>query len=343
MNSLERFETAMNLEEPDKVPLAYLFLGAGHSILNELGVTLKDVYYDPQGIVRAQLKAKEMFGHDNVMSPWGCITVEAEALGSKIEIREMDYPKIVKHAVEELGDIDALEVPDPLKDGRMPIILESLKILVNTVGKDTAVVGFMSSPFTILDGIRGMSKVGIDMLMDPDWLRKMLEITTDTCIEYGKCMVDVGVNTILVKDGFAGADMMSREHCLDFDVKYLKSVVTSLQDRGVKIIIGNVSSQPYLDMQVALKPDAICFASGNIGEVKKKFRNKVCIMGNVDQTKMPFGNTKDVEEEAKSCIEKAMDGGGYILSTGCEIPLETPADNVKALLTAVERYGVYGG
>jgi uroporphyrinogen decarboxylase len=341
MNALERFEAAMNLKEPDRVPLAYLFLGAGHSILKELGVSMKDVYYDPQGIVTAQLKAREMFGHDNVMSPWGCITVEAEALGSKIEIQEMDYPKIVKHAVEELDDIDDLEVPDPFKDARMPIILESLKMLSDTVGKDTAVVGFMSSPFTILDGIRGMVDVGIDMLRNPDSLRKMLEIATDTCIIYGNAMADVGVNTILVKDGLAGADMMRREHCMDFDINYLKAVVTSLHTRGVRIIIGNVSSKPYLDMQAALNPDAICFASGDIAEVKKKYGGTVCIMGNVDQTKMPYACTKDVEAEAKSCMEKAMDKGGYILTTGCEIPLETPAENVRALHTAVERYGVY--
>ena len=343
MNSLERFETAMNLEEPDRVPLGYLYLGAGRSVLNELGVTMRDVYYNAQGIVRTQLKAKEIFGHDNVMSPWGCMTVEAEALGSKIEVKEMGYPKIVKYAVEEPGDADDLEVPDPLKDGRMPIILESLKILVDTVGKDTAVVGFLCSPFTILDGIRGFDEVAKDMLMRPDILKKMLEITTDTCIQYGKSMVDMGVNIILVKDGFAGADVMSRTQCLDFDIKYLKSVVKSLQNYGAKVIIANVSSKPYLDMQVALNPNAICFASGDIGEVKKKFGNKVCIMGNVDQTKMLFEDAKDVEKEAKSCIEKAKEGGGYILSTGCEIPFKTPADNVKALLTAVERYGVYRG
>ncbi len=341
MNSLERLEAAMNLEEPDRVPLFYLYFGAGHSVLNELGVTMRDVYYTAQGIARTQLKAKEMFGHDNIMSPWGCITVEAEALGSKIEIKEMDYPKIVEYVVKDPSDVDNLEVADPLKDGRMPIVLESLKILVDTVGKDISVVGFMASPFTILDGIRGFDQIARDMLLNPDILKRMLEITTRTCIEYGKTMIDQGVNVILVKDGFAGADVMSRTQCSEFDIKYLKPVVTSLQNYGANVIIGNVSSKPYLDMQAALNPDAICFAAGDIGEVKKQLRNKVCLIGNVDHAKMPFKSAKDVEEEAKSCIEKAKEGGGYVLSTGCEIPLKTPTNNVKALLTAIERYGVY--
>jgi uroporphyrinogen decarboxylase len=341
MNSLERFEAAMNLEEPDRVPIFYLYFGGGYSVLNELGVTMREVYYTAQGIARTQLKAREMFGHDNVMSPWGCITVEAEALGSKIEVREMNYPKIVDYVVKDSSDADRLEVSDPLKDGRMPMVLESLKILVDTVGKDTSVIGFISSPFTILDGIRGFGQIARDMLTDPDILKKMLEITTSTCIEYGKAMIEQGVNVILVKDGFAGADIMSRTQCSEFDVKYLKPVVTSLQNYGAKVIIGNVSGKPYLDMQAVLNPDAICFATGDIGKVKRLFSNKICLMGNVDHTKMPFKSAKDVEEEVKSCIKEAKEGGGYILSTGCEIPLETPLGNVKALMTAVERYGVY--
>ncbi len=331
----------MNLEEPDRVPLFYLFLGGGHSVLKELSVNMKNVYYSAHGIAQTQLKAREIFGHDNVMSPWGCMTIEAEALGSKIEIKEMDYPKIVEHIVKEPNDADDLKVPDPLKDGRMPIVLESLRILVDAVGKDTAVVGFMCSPFTILDGIRGFDKIARDILLNTDLLKKMLKITTQTCIEYGKSMIDQGVKIILIKDGFAGADMMSKKQCSEFDIKHLRSVTTSLQNYGAKIIIGNVSSKPYLDMQVKLNPNAICFASGDIGQIKQKFGNKVCIIGNVDQTKMPFKSKKEIEEEAMFCINEAKNGGGYILSTGCEIPLETPADNVKALLEAVEKYGVY--
>ncbi|MCP8323424.1 MAG: uroporphyrinogen decarboxylase family protein [Candidatus Methylarchaceae archaeon HK02M2] len=341
MNSLERFEVTLNLEKPERVPLFYLYLGAGHSVLNELGVTMRDVYYSAQGIAKTQMKAREMFGHDNVMSPWGCITVEAEALGSKIEKKEMDYPKIVEYILKDSEEVDKLEVPDPLKDGRMPMILESLNILVDTVGKDTTVVGFMSSPFTILDGIRGFDKILKDILINPDLLKKMLKITTHTCIEYGRSMIDQGVNVILIKDGFAGGDLMSKTQCLEFDIRYLRSVVTSLKNYGASVIIGNVSSKPYLDLQVDLNPDAICFATGDVGKVKKKFGNKVCIIGNVDQTKMPFKRAIDIEKEAKSCIEKAKEGGGYILSTGCEIPLETPADNVRVLRKSVEKYGAY--
>jgi uroporphyrinogen decarboxylase len=56
---------------------------------------------------------------------------------------------------------------------------------------------------------------------------------------------------------------------------------------------------------------------------------------------MPYGKPQDIEEEVKTCIGKAKEGGGYILSTGCEIPLETPEFNVEALHTGVEKYGAY--
>ena len=341
MNSRERFETALDRWRPDRVPLAYLFFGGGHAVLDELGLTMKDAYYSPEGIVRAQLKAREMFQHDNVMSPWGCMTIEAEALGSAVDVRDMAYPGISSHAVKEDTDVAHLRVPDPSKDGRMPVVLESLRMLAGEIGHDTIVAGFMCSPFTILDGIRGMSEVGIDMLMKPDMLKKMLEVSTDTCLVYGKAMVDAGAAVILIKDGFAGADMMSREHCREFVIQYLEPVVHSLQEYGARIIVGNVSSQPYLDMQVAAGPDAICFAAGDIAEVKTAFGDKVCIIGNVDQTQMTSWDTDTIEQEARQCIDKAKGNGGYILSTGCEIPLDAPAENTRALYSAVRKYGLY--
>lgn len=92
--SIERFEKALRFEETEKPPLGYLFFGGGNWVLNDLGVNSEDVYYSADGIPKAQVTAKELFGHDNVMSPWGCLTVEAEAFGCKIQRREMVPPQI---------------------------------------------------------------------------------------------------------------------------------------------------------------------------------------------------------------------------------------------------------
>ncbi len=39
--------------------------------------------------------------------------------------------------------------------------------------------------------------------------------------------------------------------------------------------------------------------------------------------------------------EEVGDGGGYILSTGCECPVDAKPENVRAMLEAGRTYGVY--
>ncbi|MBF8249344.1 MAG: cobalamin B12-binding protein [Bacteroidetes bacterium] len=53
------------------------------------------------------------------------------------------------------------------------------------------------------------------------------------------------------------------------------------------------------------------------------------------------GSPREVEEEAKACIDAAASGGGFILSTGDQCGRDTPDDNLFALIEAAKMYGRY--
>ena len=53
------------------------------------------------------------------------------------------------------------------------------------------------------------------------------------------------------------------------------------------------------------------------------------------------GTPKEVELEAKHCIEQAARDGKYILSSGCDIGIGTPVENIQALINAPKKYGKY--
>ena len=50
---------------------------------------------------------------------------------------------------------------------------------------------------------------------------------------------------------------------------------------------------------------------------------------------------EDVRAACRKAIDDAAEGGGFILSSGCEIPLDAKPENVHAMREAVERYGWY--
>ncbi|MGH2669224.1 MAG: hypothetical protein ACRDH5_08955 [bacterium] len=53
-----------------------------------MGARMGAVHWDAGRIAEAHVVAAEMFGHDAGMVPWGCLTVEAEAFGCRLEWEE---------------------------------------------------------------------------------------------------------------------------------------------------------------------------------------------------------------------------------------------------------------
>ena len=80
----------------------------------------------------------------------------------------------------------------------------------------------------------------------------------------------------------------------------------------------------------------------NLPEVKTQYGKNLCLKGNINtfQT-LVRGTPEDVEAEVKQCIEDASAGGGFILSTGDQVAVDTPEENIIALQESAKTHGVY--
>jgi uroporphyrinogen decarboxylase len=69
--------------------------------------------------------------------------------------------------------------------------------------------------------------------------------------------------------------------------------------------------------------------------------DKVPIIGNVDPINtMMLGTPDEVREEVMRDIADCADSpNGYIVSTGCDIPVDAPLENIYAFMDAVREYG----
>ena len=79
----------------------------------------------------------------------------------------------------------------------------------------------------------------------------------------------------------------------------------------------------------------------SLKETKKLVGDKLPIVGNVDPVEvMMLGSIEDVYKAVRCCIEDAYDSPkGYLLSTGCGIPINSPIENIDALMEAGRKYG----
>lgn len=79
----------------------------------------------------------------------------------------------------------------------------------------------------------------------------------------------------------------------------------------------------------------------DLAQAKAAVGAEVALLGNVRPTSsMHLGTPDDVIADARSCMAKGWDNPkGYILGLGCGLPIDTPPDNIHALLFAARTYG----
>lgn len=80
----------------------------------------------------------------------------------------------------------------------------------------------------------------------------------------------------------------------------------------------------------------------DLREVKQKFGDRLALKGNLHTTDVMLRCTPDgVEVAARECLDAAMAGGGFILSTGDQCGRDTPEENITRLVEVCERHGKY--
>jgi len=83
-------------------------------------------------------------------------------------------------------------------------------------------------------------------------------------------------------------------------------------------------------------------AGMNLGEIKRKYGERICIKGNVDcANTLTLHGVEETIGETKKCIETAGPGGGYILSSSNTIHASVKPENYTAMLDTWKKYRNY--
>jgi uroporphyrinogen-III decarboxylase len=77
-----------------------------------------------------------------------------------------------------------------------------------------------------------------------------------------------------------------------------------------------------------------------MAKAKKVLGDRFCIQGNVPSSLIVTGTPADVKARCRNLIEDCAPGGGYILAAGC-VAEDPKLDNLRAMIEAVNEYGVY--
>ena len=168
MNSLERVRTVLAGGIPDRVPVTLPnFLMAAR----EAGIRMEDYRVDPELIARVHLQALEKYQHDCIMVDTDT-TMLAEAMGAVSKCAPNEPGHIEAPAIRSLDEVGRLQVINPETDGRIPALLEAVRLMYKQVGGEVAIRGNADqAAFSLACMVRGIE----DFLMEhPSGARALL-------------------------------------------------------------------------------------------------------------------------------------------------------------------------
>ncbi|MEA3374539.1 MAG: uroporphyrinogen decarboxylase family protein [Campylobacterota bacterium] len=333
MNSIERVVDTVNFKKTDRVPVIAQI--GGHSAILS-GYRLID--YVKSGVVAAksQINALKYYGYDAVFAIFDTC-VETEAAGSTIRYREDIYPSVIEYALNESTDFDNLKVPDPYKDGRMPEILKCVNILRREVGDETVVIGTVIGPMTIATQLVGIEKALYMAIDFPDRFEKLLEYATKIAISFSIAQLKEGAHTIVVFDPSASGTLIPPQFYREFVLPKHKELFAELGKNGSAAnwihSAGKITDilKYYKEAGINL----VNFDWEMEPDIVKDGLPGICIDGNIKPLDFVNSTPQNIFDESKRLLNIFKERGGFILSSGCEIPPEAKPENIKAMVDAV--------
>lgn len=340
MNSLEIVKIALELKgEPDRVPIVEFVI-------------------DPKVIKSACPQAKdagdfsEIMGLDSVGCGAKFNKVRDNSDGTYVDEWGVTYkmgPEVVSHPikgpVQTMDDLEHYTPPDPDAPHRLGILPD----LVKRFKGKKAIIFHHRAAFMWSAYLNGIDNLLMNFLLHPEFVRALLEKVVRVNEKIVRNAIRAGADIIVLGDDYASNNgpLMSPHVFREFILPMLKRAVDAIHEEGgyvIKHSDGNIWS--LLDMIVDTGIDGINpmepVAGMDIGEVKRKYGKRVCLVGNIDCGRLlSRGSIEEVESAVKECILNASPGGGHIISSSNSIHSSVKPENYIAMINAVKKYGGY--
>jgi uroporphyrinogen decarboxylase len=332
MNSLERIKATIRFQEADRVPVIPQVFGHAATLA---GVSLGDYVRDGQTLAGCQLNAWRHYGYDAVFSVMD-VNVETEALGSCLRYSQNRYPVVERYAFPK-ADFDALCLPDPRRSGRMPEMLKALGIMRRELGDEVLVVGCVLGPFTLAAQLLGLEATLYLAIDEPPRLERLLDFAAEVVIRFGQAQLQAGAHLPLVFDPAASPAVVPPSFFREFELPCLRRVFQALAEAGAVANWLHIAgpARPILPYYPEAGVHIANFDYPVSAAEARDGLSDTCLDGNLKSLMFVEEGPADVAEEAMSLLRVFRDRGGFILSSGCEIPPESTQENVAALVNAV--------
>jgi len=292
---------------------------------------------DYRVLVEANLRCAEFFGFDQVSAisdPYR----ETEGFGAQIEYVEDGVPRCAEPPLASDPDLSRLKEACPEESVRMTDRLKAVEAYKLVVGGKYSILGWIEGPAAEAADLRGVSTFLMDLMMDPEYAGGLMDRCVKTGIAFAHAQLERGADTIGIGDAIAS--QVSPQTYGEYIFPREKELVDAIHGDGGLArlhICGNTTHLlPYfaqlgcdiidLDWQV------------DLGHAREILGSRQTIVTNLDPVS---GVMESTPEKIRQALEElyARVGNRLMIGAGCEIPRDTPHENLLTLCQAISWQG----
>jgi uroporphyrinogen decarboxylase len=381
MTSRERVLAVLNHETPDRVPIVLgpsnatgVKMGTYRRIKELIGVQSEDRYIydwpelgtadmdeatldrlhsDVRGVLDLEPASvmernRQREPHSPHFNSWGGGAIESEP-GSW-------FPGI--HPLENATTLEELEAhawPDMDDPTRVAHVKARAQQLADENKYGIVATPWLLFPLERAFEMQRMDKFLMNMVKHPDFARALLEKNASMCktlmghflrecgdnIDIIKIGDDLGMNTSLLMSPKMYRAILKPIHAdyIAFIKQHTKAKVMFHTDGDILPLIPD-----FIEMGVDIL-NPIQTSAGKMSDLhtlKTQFGKDIVFCGAIDTLSiLPFGTPQQVRDEVKRIISILGEGGGYMLGAVHTVMNDVPAENVLAMVDAVEEFGYY--
>lgn len=331
----ERFGLLVIDEPQDRVPVFPLVTAHAARVA---GISVRDYYTDGAAMARSQLVAQETYGIDFI-SIFSEVGLVAEALGSQFDYPEDDLPLLSRPKWPGLTELDEALV-DPPKDGRLRVYLDAIKYAYEARGDTVPILAYVPAPFTTAQQLVDQEAFLLGLLTEPERVKGLLAYATRSITRFCRAIIGAGGLPILV-DPLASGSVISAEHYSEFALPSEAEVIRYLHRYDLDVVLhicGDTSAT--INMMPDTGADLLSIDRIEISEAVAGAGDGCRIIGNYDTSAILLSDPAAIEGAVFEMVTAGQKcPKGFVAATGCEVPVETPPENVRAFVRAAKQAG----
>ena len=323
MTPRRRVLSAIYRGEVDKVPACTLSSVVTTEMMDLVNAPFPEAHLDPELMARLAATAHDVFGMDTIM-PVFHSQLESDALGGDTDwSTKTNWPSPSKYMITEPEQV---VMPDNyLKMPTMAAVTGAIKLLCHRY-PDVAIVGKVYGPWSVAYQMVGISDFLIDVILDPDKVRRYLDAFLPACIASARAQFEAGADAVMWADHTTG-DLCRPETYRDFLLEMHQQITQEMGGPGIFHCCGKTIDRVHLF--AAAGWDVFHFESQvDAREARELAGTRMALFGNLNNPTLLYqGDTERVYQACWDLLDAGVDG----LAPEGSVPLLTKKEPLMAI------------